>query len=102
VFSRIQNELNEIRVLGLSSIYSVLATISDPRYKLLIAQKSLIEPWVDCVEGQRPAMPIITLGDRLEYYSWSRRTLRNAIIDLSDRRFLDFLATLRPALCSFC
>jgi hypothetical protein len=45
-------------------------------------------------------MPIITLGDRLECYRWSRRTLRNAIIDFSDRRFLDFLATLRPALLS--
>ena len=79
------------------SIYSLLAMISDPRYELLIAQKSLINSWIDCIEGQRPTMPIITIADEVDDDEGSHRTLRIAVIALSDRRFLDYLASVRPA-----
>ncbi len=50
-------------MLRVRSICSALNTISDPRIELLIAQRSLIDPWIDCIEGQRPAMPIVTIED---------------------------------------
>jgi hypothetical protein len=101
IISRIQYELSEFRILGVSSIYSLLNMISDPRYDLLIAQKSVIEPWIDCIEGQRPAMPIMVIGDDPVRDDWNRRCRRNFVIGLTDRRFLDYLASTRPALRSF-
>jgi hypothetical protein len=68
------------------------------RAELLIAQKSLIEPWSDCIAGQRPAMPIVTIADDPSDDEWSRPTLRNAVIALTDRRFLALLADLRLSL----
>jgi hypothetical protein len=80
----------------------VLNLISDPRYELLIAQTSLIEPWIDCIVGQRPAMPIIALADEPADDEWSRRTLRNAVIGLTERWFLDYLASVRPRVRCVC
>jgi len=74
--------------------------ISDPRYELLIAHRSLFESWADCIKGQRPAMPIIIIADDPTGDEWSNRTLRNAVIALTDRRFLDYLASVRPKLRS--
>mgnify|MGYP001197290284 CR=1 FL=1 len=99
VITRILNELTDFPIRGMRSIYSVLNMISDPRYELLIAQKSLIEPWIDCIEGQRPAMPIMVIGDDVADNAWSRRCCRNLIIGLTDWRFLDSLASVRPAVC---
>jgi hypothetical protein len=98
VSSQLHQELSAFPILSVRSIYSLLAMISDPRYELLIAQKSLIEPWVDCIEGQRPAMPIIAIGDEPQDDELGRRALRNAVIGLSDRSVLDFLASVRPKL----
>jgi hypothetical protein len=97
VASSIQDELAAFPILAVRSMYSVLNLISDPRYELLIVQESLIKPWIECIEGQRPAMPIIAIGDEVDDDEWSRRTLRNAVIALSDRKLLDYLASVRPA-----
>jgi hypothetical protein len=93
----VQDELADFPVFAVRSIYSLLAMISDPRNELLIAQKSLIKPWLDCIEKQRPAMPIITIGDEVDDDEWGCRTLRNAVIALTDRQVLDYLASVRPA-----
>jgi hypothetical protein len=98
VISRILHELSGFRILGVRSIYAVLNMIADPRYELLIAQKSLIEPWIDCIEGQRPAMPIMVIGDDPADDDWSHRCRRNFVIGLTDPRLLDYLARTRPAL----
>src|SRR5262249_18837325 len=102
VASSIQDELADFTILAVRSIYSVLAIISDPRCELLIAQKWLIKPWLGCIEGQRPAMPIITIGDEVADDELSCRTLRNAVIALTDREFLDYLASVRPVLSLPC
>jgi hypothetical protein len=94
VISRIQDRLNDFPILGVRSIYSVLNMISDPRYELLIAERSLIKPWIDCIEGQRPAMPIIVIEDDPTDDEWRRRVLRNAVIGLTERRFLDYRASV--------
>jgi hypothetical protein len=101
VISSIQSELTDFSVLGVRSIYAALNMISDPRYELLIAQRSLIRPWLECIEGQRPAMPIITIGDDVSHDEWDRRILRNAVIGLSERWLLDYLASTRPGLRTF-
>jgi hypothetical protein len=101
VISSIQSELTDFPVLGVRSIYSALYMINDSRYELLIAQRSLIKPWLECIEGQRPAMPIIVVEDDPTEDEWSRRTLRNAVIDLTERWVLDYLASTRPGLRSF-
>jgi hypothetical protein len=97
----IRDELSDLSVVSVESVYSILNMVSDPRYELLIAERSLIKPWLECIEGQRPAMPIIIIGDELEADEWSYRTLRNAVIGLSERWVLDCLASTRPALRSF-
>jgi hypothetical protein len=101
VISRLQNELSDFPMLGVRSIYAVLNMISDPRYELLIAQKSLVEPWIECIEAQRPAMPVMVFENAPVRDDWSRRCFRNAVIGLTDRRLLDYLASTRPALRSF-
>jgi hypothetical protein len=101
VISRILNELIDFSVSGVRSIYTVLNMTGDPRYKLLIAQKSVVEAWIDCIEGQRPAMPVMVIGDDPKDDDWSRRCRRNFVIGLTDRRLLDYLASTRPALRSF-
>jgi hypothetical protein len=93
VIGRILNELTDFPILGVRSIYAVLNMISDPRYELLIAERSVIEPWLDCIEGQRPAMPIMVFDNDPVRDDWSRRSLRNAVIGLTDRPLLDYLAS---------
>ena len=89
VASRIQDELAEFSVIGLRSIESVLSVISDPRYELLIAQESLVKPWVECIEGQRPDMLVVLIGDDPLEEQWTRRTLRNVVRAFTGRRSLD-------------
>jgi hypothetical protein len=101
VISCILNELADFSILGATSIYAMLNMISDPRYELLIAQKSVVEPWIGCIEGQRPAMPIMVIGDDPADDDWSRRCRRNFVVGLTDRRLLDYLARTRPVLRSF-
>jgi hypothetical protein len=67
----------------------------------LIAQKSLIEPWIDCIESQHPSMPVMVFENDPVRDDLSRRCRRNAVIGLTDRRFLDYLASTRPKLHSF-
>ena len=94
----VQQELSEFDVLAVRSAYSLLYVINDPRYELLIAQKLLIKPWLGCIEGQRPTMPIILVGDEPGEDDLSRRMLRNAVIALTDPRVLDVLASMWPKL----
>ena len=101
IIDRVQHELSEFDVLAVRSAYSLLYLISDPRYELLIAQKPLIKPWLGCIEGQRPAMPIMLIeGDPVDT-DWDRRFFRNCVIGLTDRGLLDHLASTRPRLRSF-
>jgi hypothetical protein len=88
----------EVHLLGVSSIYSLLNLVSDPRYKLVIAQKSLIDQWADRIKDQRPEMPIILIGDETSSDEWRRRALRNAVIALTEPHLLEFLASVRPKL----
>jgi hypothetical protein len=68
VIGRILNELTGFSILGVRFIYAVFNMISVPRYELLIAQKSLVEPWIDCIESQPPRCP-----------SWSSKAIRFAM-----------------------
>lgn len=88
VASRIQHELAEFSFVGVRSIESVLSMISDLRYELLIAQESLVKPWVECIEGQCPAMLVVLIADNPPDDQWTRETLRNVVRALTGRRFL--------------
>jgi hypothetical protein len=98
VINQIQHELPEFPVVAVRSIYGVLAMISDPRYDLLIAQQSLIEGWAECIAGQRPAMPIVAVAEDPLRSEWHRRTLRAAVTALTERWFLDLLASMHSQL----
>lgn len=95
IIDRVQQELSDFDLLTVRSAYSLLAVISDLRYEVLIAQESVVEPWVECIKGQRPAMPIITIDYDPSEDELSRRCFRNFVIGISDRSFLDFFASLR-------
>jgi len=47
-------------------------------------------------------MPIIVVEDDPTEDAWSRRTLRNAVIGLSERWLLDYLASVRPRVRCVC
>jgi hypothetical protein len=55
VIARVQCELCDFPILGVR-----FAMISDPRYELLIAQKTLVETWIHCIAGQRPSPGVHT------------------------------------------